>query len=361
MRRLFILACATSILLSCSTSSKVGSTTILEPEKDYLTFDGIPTFESNLVWSQDGRYEAFTDMIKFKGKWYISFRDSYSHVWEEDGTAQGHIIVIASDDGASWEKVSELSEPGIDLRDPKMSITADGRLMLLMGGSKYGNIAVTKECFERLSRVSFSSDGKTFTAPVRIQLDNETGQDWLWQVNWARRKGYGFIKVGQFTLVSTTDGVRYRTVREFDNELMAGDETCVRFLPDGTMLTLSRRDKSKGESSWWGVSKPPYKDWSFKGIPMSLGGPCFIIVDNSFCIIGTRWRKTGQMVILKGDLEGNVTPACILESKGGGDCSYPGMVIEGNELWVSYYSRHEGSKPSIYLSKIPLDFFDSLK
>jgi hypothetical protein len=36
----------------------------------------------------------------------------------------------------------------------------------------------------------------------------------------------------------------------------------------------------------------------------------------------------------------------------GGDCSYPGMVWHGNELWISYYSSHEDSTTSIYLSRL---------
>ena len=42
----------------------------------------------------------------------------------------------------------------------------------------------------------------------------------------------------------------------------------------------------------------------------------------------------------------------------GGDTSYCGMIVEGDELWVSYYSGHASHWPSIYLAKIPLSFFN---
>jgi hypothetical protein len=47
----------------------------------------------------------------------------------------------------------------------------------------------------------------------------------------------------------------------------------------------------------------------------------------------------------------SVTPELILPS--GGDCSYAGMAVQGDLLWVSHYSSHEG-KTSIYLAKVRL-------
>ena len=37
----------------------------------------------------------------------------------------------------------------------------------------------------------------------------------------------------------------------------------------------------------------------------------------------------------------------------GGDTSYPGLVWHDDQLWVSYYSSHEG-KTSIYLARVKL-------
>ena len=37
----------------------------------------------------------------------------------------------------------------------------------------------------------------------------------------------------------------------------------------------------------------------------------------------------------------------------GGDTSYPGLVILGHTLWISYYSSHEG-KGKIYFTKLTL-------
>ena len=38
----------------------------------------------------------------------------------------------------------------------------------------------------------------------------------------------------------------------------------------------------------------------------------------------------------------------------GGDTSYPGFLVVGDELWVSYYSSHATPKAAVYLARIPL-------
>jgi hypothetical protein len=42
-----------------------------------------------------------------------------------------------------------------------------------------------------------------------------------------------------------------------------------------------------------------------------------------------------------------------LKLPSGGDTSYAGMVLHERQLWISYYSSHEG-KSSIYLAKVKL-------
>ena len=50
--------------------------------------------------------------------------------------------------------------------------------------------------------------------------------------------------------------------------------------------------------------------------------------------------------------DGTLTELTAFES--GGDTSYAGVVTEGNVLWASYYSSHEG-KASIYFVKVFLN------
>jgi hypothetical protein len=47
--------------------------------------------------------------------------------------------------------------------------------------------------------------------------------------------------------------------------------------------------------------------------------------------------------------DGEYEPVLTLTSSG--DTSYPGLVWHENQLWMSFYSSHEG-KTSIYLAKL---------
>src|SRR5205085_3698861 len=68
---------------------------------------------------------AFTDLIRFKDVWYCCFREGGTHL-----AADGAIRVITPQDGEKWTRAARLTRPGADLRDPKICLTPDGRLML---------------------------------------------------------------------------------------------------------------------------------------------------------------------------------------------------------------------------------------
>ena len=101
------------------------------------------------IWDQ-GAHNAFTDLLRFDDRWWCTFREA-----EEHGPSIGTVRVITSEDGADWQSVAVLEEQEVDLRDPKLSVTPDGRLMLVMGGCVYGS----GEHGTRSPRIAFSSDG----------------------------------------------------------------------------------------------------------------------------------------------------------------------------------------------------------
>jgi len=129
------------------------------------------------IWDQ-GQHNAFTDLIRFRDRWYCTFREADAHVGGD-----GNLRVLSSTDGDQWESAALLTEKGIDLRDPKLSITPDGRLMIVAGGSVYEG----KKLLGRQPRVAFSKDGKDWTAPKRVLAEG----DWLWRVTWHDGKCYG--------------------------------------------------------------------------------------------------------------------------------------------------------------------------
>lgn len=297
------------------------------------------------IWDAGG-HNAFTDLIRFQDQWYCTFREAAGHV-----KGDGKIRVIRSADGTDWESVALIAEEGIDLRDPKLSITADGTLHLLAGGSVYRN----NELVGRQPRVLISEDGTTWPAPQRILEEGH----WLWRVTWHEGVAYGFSYLREtpdssdwkLVLCRSEDGLNFETIHTIDKTVLPGfaNEVNVDFLPDGTMVALIRRDGGD-KQGYIGTAPPPYtSDWSLVPTGHQLGGPEFIRLPDGRLYAGSRSYPGGAQCVLARMTTTSYTPQLTLPS--GGDCSYPGMVWHEDAIWMSYYSSHE-EKTSIYLARI---------
>jgi hypothetical protein len=305
---------------------------------------GHPEIVSVKKISSIANHNAFTDLIRFRGKWFCTFRESQAHVG-----GNGKIRVLTSRDGDHWKSAALLVEDGIDLRDPKLSITPNNCLMLVLGGSVYRG----KKLIERQSRVAFSKNGGDWTQPQRVCSPG----DWLWRVTWHAGRAYGIVysspkpeSPSGSRLVESDDGIHFRTIASLNIPDFPNEAT-VRFAKNGNCIALVRRD-SGDKNAWIGESAPPYKIWNWKSAGMFVGGPNFIILpDNSMIVAGRQMNPppVGAKTFVGKMTTDSITPELILPS--GGDCSYPGLVWRNGLLWMSYYSSHEG-RTSIYLAKI---------
>ena len=68
----------------------------------------------------------FPDLIRFRGHWRCSFREGEIH--ENHPSVRGR--VIRSADAEERQSVALMERGGGDVRDPRLSATADARLML---------------------------------------------------------------------------------------------------------------------------------------------------------------------------------------------------------------------------------------
>ena len=291
------------------------------------------------IWNK-GDHNAFTDLIRFKGKWYCTFREATNH-----GSSIGVVRVIESKDGNDWKSAALVSEKNIDLRDPKLSIMPDGRLMLIMGGIV--NNEEGKQ-ITRAPRVSFSKNGRRWTRPQKVLAEDH----WLWRVTWHKGVGYSVSKLGdgkeprRVMLYKTSDGLEWEWVTEFRPIPAWPNETTVRFLEDDKMVALLRRN----ETAWIGTSFPPYEVWDWSDTNLRIGGPNFIQLPNGeLWASGRFYGEEENTTVLASMTQHSYEPVLTLPS--GGDNSYAGMVWHEDLLWMSYYSSHE-SKTSIYLAKI---------
>jgi hypothetical protein len=303
--------------------------------------------EVNRIWDT-GAHNAFTDLVRFNDQWYCTFREADGHV-----KGDGKIRVIRSKDAKTWESVALIAETDIDLRDPKLSITPDGSLHLLAGGSVY----VDDQLVGRQPRVMLSKDGENWTDPARILEEGH----WLWRVTWHEGVAYGFSYLREeansdrwkLVLCKSTDGVNFEPIHTLDADDLPGfaNEVNVDFLPDGTMVALIRRDGGD-KQGYIGTALPPYTaNWSLVPMGHQIGGPEFIRLPDGRMYAGGRSYPGGAKTVLARMTTTSYEPQVTLPS--GGDTSYPGLVWHDDQLWMSYYSSHEG-KTSIYLARFNL-------
>ncbi|GAA4464561.1 sialidase family protein [Nibrella saemangeumensis] len=312
------------------------------------------------IWDQ-GKHNAFTDLIRFNNQFYCAFREGLSHV---GGKNSGKIRILKSKEGEQWESVALLEIEDLDLRDAKLSITPRNQLMVTMAGAVFEE-GLVQQLFPM---VSFSDkSGQRFSQPERAVIDpavNPT-KDWIWRVTWHKGVGYGIdyqlkengrdrskLKKDAWLvyLLKTTDGKYFEKVSQLEVDSLPNEAT-IRVDEKDNMYVLVRREAGD-RMGVLAHSNYPYQQWNYNKLSLRLGGPNFLFLNKNDIVMGTRlYEDKTTTGILVTDRSGKVRKTIRLPSDG--DTSYPGMLMYKNKLWVSYYSSHEG-KSSIYLAQIPI-------
>ena len=297
--------------------------------------------EVNRIWGH-AKHNAFTDLLRYKERWYCVCREGMAHVSND-----GWIRVLTSADAVTWQSASSLWSPDADLRDPKITITPDDRLMLTAAAAFPEGSPVRHRTW-----VWFSADGRDWTKPREIGEPNM----WLWRVTWHRgvayTVGYSTVEPRSTRLYASRNGIDFRPHVEnlFDQDYP--NEATLLFLPDESALCLLRRDRGPA-SAQLGRSRPPYRGWKWQDLGTRIGGPDMIQLPDDRIVAAGRFHEGGAhtAVAWLDPQAGTMTEFLKLPSNG--DSSYPGLVFDGGFLRASYYSSHEG-KASIYLAKINL-------
>ena len=292
--------------------------------------------------ADEAPHSAFTDLLRVDNRLYCTFREGDGHVYGADG----RIRVLVRDHDGAWRSVALLAEDGIDLRDPKLSLMPDGRIMVLCGGSDYDDRTLVGAC----SRVAFSDpEGEEFGPVVPVDIDPaiRTDVDWLWRVAWdGSGTAWGVVYQPRnagpsVRLMRSEDGIAWGHVADLPVE-GEGNETALHIDGDGRMTALVRREGSDARAML-GHASPPYLDWTFDVLPEAIGGPELVRspTGDGWIVSGRRYLADGARTSIwwRGD-DGSWETLVTLPS--GGDTSYPGMVIDEGRLLVSYYSGHEG-------------------
>lgn len=301
------------------------------------------------IWDE-APHNAFPDMVRFKNYFYATVREGNKHMPDNSG----QIRIIRSKNGEDWESISLLEKENMDVREARLSVTPEGKIMVLTAVGIYQN-----GYQELYPMVSFSNQkGMDFSALETTTMNLVPSLDWIWSLTWHKGTGYGVIyqingEKSEIYLLETQDGKHYNLVSPLE---ISGrpNEATIRFDKNGKMHVLVRREAGDNMGVM-ASSKYPYKEWEYHKLPIRLGGPNFLFLDDKNIVIGSRdyrddsSRKTS---IFLSDTKGTIKQSFILPS--GGDTSYPGMIFYKKQLWVLYYSSHE-EKTSIYLAKIPIE------
>lgn len=299
------------------------------------------------IWDQ-GEHNAFTDLIRFRNRWFCIFREGKAHA---DG--EGKLRVLTSRDGETWESAALIDLPGRDLRDAKLSIAPGNRLMLVCGAAD----ATNRNGGEFLSFAGFSTDGKQWSKLERV--NGFEGNTWLWRVVWHKGTAYGAAYSWDDSrrmwavIVRSRDGVNYEKISRVFADM---NEAALSF--DGKdVLTVVFRSVDRGAEATVVQARGPFTEWTTKTLQPTewrnqLGGPAVLRLPDGRLIAGGRLYRDKMTCTGLGWLDvasGKLTDLVVLPS--GGDNSYPGFVWQGGKVWMSYYSSHEG-RTSIYLAKL---------
>ena len=304
------------------------------------------------IWDK-APHNAFTDLIRFNDQWVCAFREAPEH---KGGVKDSSMRVIVSKDAKNWEPAASLSDPRGDIRDAKMAILPDGRLMLLTAIQLFDR----SKGQTHQSIAYYTRDLKTWEGPVDVGQPNF----WMWGIKFHEGTGYsiGYATAdGRFVrLYKTSDGVKYEPlVERLEIPAPFPNENAFYFDKDGTARVLQRCDPIKGAqgttNAFIGTAKPPYTDWKWVETTARVGGPALTRTpDGRLLGAGRLYEpKPRTSLFWIDENTGKITECLTFPS--GGDTSYPGLAWHDGLLHVSYYSTHEDNKSSIYFARVKVD------
>jgi hypothetical protein len=305
-------------------------------------------------------HNSNTDLITYKGSLILAYQQSKWHLQDKNGA----LVIARSNDAKNWDEVARITVPGTDVRDPKFA-EINGRLFLYF---------LPNLNFDPMPHTTYwtvSDDGVTWTEPREIlgwggfnfwrpkTVDGET-----WYVMAAGNEGAERHKYGTDTpeyshmytvLLKSEDGIRWEKVSNVYTAHGTG-EPAMEFLPNGSIISTLRCSSLGTGGYEFGnptgntviaTAAPPYEEWSYAHsfITRFDGATLFPLEGRVFGVgrnqLGPRFdmgnhlaRKRTAFYEVKRD--GLVH---LFDLPSNGDTAYTGVVIRGDDIFVSYYTN----------------------
>lgn len=338
MRNIFICAAFVISLTSCGGGAG--------PEG---AGDTPPTGESRITASQtsvreiwnSGLHAAFTDLAFFNDKFYVAFREGPDH----DGTAgNGAIRVIRFEEGGPIEEVFHI-QMAADLRDPKLLILSDQNIYVTFAGfppSSTGSRTIK-------NYVANLASGTVATI-------DDSLESWLWRMSVVGPRLMGFsYKVdslasdpvkGFFVVLDENF-----SILEKISSSISGECTIRKSTAEKIYAICRARDNSMKFGT---LENSLSRNFTWSNMSPAIGGPNFVVLNDAFGLVGGRFygsRGLRTSIASISFNDGKVTELLRLPS--GGDTGYPGLLLNNNTLYVSYYYQPSGaSYTNIYFARV---------
>ena len=301
------------------------------------------TIESAETIHSDGRHNAFTSMVRWRGRYYVAFRSAGTHAatwedgWGDVPATYGRIMLLESADLRTWTP-SVILDSEYDDRDPKL-LTTEERLYVfsttIIGPAR---LTMPQETY-----LSFTEDGRTWCRPVSAYRYNYGY--WKPQTHGGIHYVAADVDVTppnveeldqQVELLSSRDGQLWQPVSVIVRASRC-TETELLFLADGSLLAFTR-------PHYVSIARPPYTDWSVAGAapddrarehPPGYSGPAAVQVGETLVFSCRTSRthypddqpgrsRTGLFTVDPSDY--SLTWHANLPTGWGGDQSYAGML-----------------------------------
>ena len=300
--------------------------------------------------STKGPHCAFVDMVKVQSNLLICYRKAVNHV---SGHGQIETVLVNSTGKASHRQI--LRFPSVDLRDPKLSVMPNGKVLLIAYARHHDS--ANKTLFSQ-SVCWTSADGETWSSP---RYFGPTGW-WLWRLRWHNEIAYGLAYNRAANRVDLYKGHPFGAMERMKTGVLSlqkhgkgyPNESDLWFDTKGTLHALVRRDADT-YSAMWGKSTPPYTRWQWTDLGTYIGGPVLTQWSDNRLLVGGRTIDNGQLKTAVWSLApdtAKLQKEAVLPSSG--DNSYPGMVVDKETLWFAYYSMHIDEQSRVYLARLTL-------
>lgn len=294
----------------------------------------------------DGKHNAFTDMVSWRGAYYLTFRHASGHL-----STDGEIWVLRSEDLQDWKKVFVHREKN-DCRDPKF-IEKENELIVTFPFCWCKDHVHDDTSLRGMKACMMSANGQ-WSGPVEIYEHAYT----FWRAVRIAKKYYVAaycVKDAWFVdLLVSDDGFSWKK----QSRIYTGDrasETELFLLADSSLLAAVRREKDPRHICL-ARSRPPYDKWEHKETGVLLQGPAMGMVGKNLYLLGRHWKDdVNDRKVTFFRIDGQ-TLAEEISLPSRGDMSYAKILpIDERTSLVSYYSSHEDpddAAASIFLAKI---------